>query len=258
MKSLFKVTLLATTMAVALHAPITFAAEAAKPATTADSKAAFKNDDQKSAYALGASLGRYMENSLKEQEKLGIKLDNAVILKGVTDGLGKEAKMTDEEIQKVLQDYDAKINELTKAKAEKDAVENLKKGEEFLAANAKKEGVKSTESGLQYVVEKMGTGAKPKSTDIVKVHYTGTLTDGTKFDSSVDRGEPATFPLNQVIPGWTEGVQLMPVGSKFKFFLPSKLAYGEHGAGSIPANAVLVFDVELLAIEKPTADDAKK
>ena len=143
-------------------------------------------------------------------------------------------------------------------KAEKDAAENQKKGDAFLVDNAKKEGVKTTASGLQYQVEKLGNGPKPKDTDVVKVHYTGTLTDGTKFDSSVDRGEPATFPLNQVIPGWTEGVQLMPVGSKFKFFLPSKLAYGEHGAGSIPANAVLVFDVELLAIEKPTADDAKK
>ena len=119
----------------------------------------------------------------------------------------------------------------------------------------------TTASGLVYQSLKEGTGASPAATDTVKVHYKGTFPDGGKeFDSSYKRGEPATFPLNQVIPGWTEGVQLMPVGSKFKFFLPSKLAYGEHGAGSIPANAVLVFDVELLAIEKPTAegDDAKK
>ncbi|HHQ5454734.1 TPA: FKBP-type peptidyl-prolyl cis-trans isomerase [Aeromonas veronii] len=267
MNKFLKVSLLAAAVAVGLTAcqkdekpaaanTAEVKAEASKPAEA--TKAEAKSFEEQSGYAIGLSMGRYIANTLERQQELGIKLDNAVILKGVTDGLGKEAKMTDEEIQKVLQDYDAKINELTKAKAEKDAVENLKKGEEFLAANAKKEGVKSTESGLQYVVEKMGTGAKPNSTDIVKVHYTGTLTDGTKFDSSVDRGEPATFPLNQVIPGWTEGVQLMPVGSKFKFFLPSKLAYGEHGAGSIPANAVLVFDVELLAIEKPTADDAKK
>ena len=269
MNNFLKVSLLAAAVAVGLTAcqkdekpaatnTAEVKAEASKPAEAP--KAEAKSFEEQSGYAIGLSMGRYIANTLERQQELGIKLDNAVILKGVTDGLGKEAKMTDEEIQKVLQEYDAKINELTKAKADKDAVENLKKGEEFLAANAKKEGVKSTESGLQYQVEKMGDGAKPKATDIVKVHYTGTLTDGTKFDSSVDRGEPATFPLNQVIPGWTEGVQLMPVGSKFKFFLPSKLAYGEHGAGSIPANAVLVFDVELLAIEKPAADgdNAKK
>lgn len=117
-----------------------------------------------------------------------------------------------------------------------------------------------TASGLVYESLKDGSGAQATPQATVQVHYRGTLVDGREFDSSYKRGEPATFPLNQVIPGWTEGVQLMPVGSKFKFFLPSKLAYGEHGAGSIPANAVLVFDVELLAIEKPAADgdNAKK
>ncbi|MGL5293411.1 MAG: FKBP-type peptidyl-prolyl cis-trans isomerase, partial [Aeromonas sp.] len=205
-------------------------AEVSQPAAAATAET--KSFEEQSGYAIGLSMGRYIANTLERQQDLGIKLDNAVILKGVTDGLGKDAKMSDEEIQKVLQNYDVKINELTKVKTEQEASENLKKGEEFLAANAKKEGVKTTADGLQYVVEKMGNGPKPKATDIVKVHYTGTLIDGTKFDSSVDRGEPATFPLNQVIPGWTEGVQLMPVGSKFKFFLPSKLAYGEHGAGS--------------------------
>ncbi len=269
MNNFLKVSLLAAAVAVGLTAcqkdekpaatnTAEVKAEASKPAEA--TKAEAKSFEEQSGYAIGLSMGRYIANTLERQQELGIKLDNTVILQGVTDGLGKKASMTDEEIQKVLQEYDAKINELTKAKADKDAVDNLKKGETFLADNAKKEGVKSTESGLQYQVEKMGDGAKPKATDIVKVHYTGTLIDGTKFDSSVDRGEPATFPLNQVIPGWTEGVQLMPVGSKFKFFLPSKLAYGEHGAGTIPANAVLVFDVELLAIEKTAAngDDAKK
>ncbi|PJG60549.1 FKBP-type peptidyl-prolyl cis-trans isomerase [Aeromonas cavernicola] len=261
MNKFLKMSLLAAAVAVGLTAcqkdetPASTTAEvkaqAAKPADAP--KADAKSFEEQSGYAIGLSMGRYIANTLERQQELGIKLDNAVILKGVTDGLGKNASMTDEDIQKVLQSYDAKVNELTKAKAEKDAVENLKKGADFLAENAKKDGVKSTESGLQYLVEKMGSGAKPKATDVVKVHYTGTLTDGTKFDSSVDRGEPATFPLNQVIPGWTEGVQLMPVGSKFKFFVPAKLGYGEHGAGAIPANAVLVFDVELLSIEQPAA-----
>ncbi|MCS3454815.1 FKBP-type peptidyl-prolyl cis-trans isomerase FkpA [Aeromonas sp. BIGb0405] len=267
MNNFLKVSLLAAAVAVGLtacqkdEAPAAknaeVKAEASKPAEAP--KADAKSFEEQSGYAIGLSMGRYIANTLERQQELGIKLDNAVILKGVTDGLEKKADMKDEEIQKVLQAYDAKINELTKSKADKDAQDNLKKGEEFLAGNLKKEGIKSTESGLQYQVEKMGDGAKPKATDVVKVHYTGTLIDGTKFDSSVDRGEPATFPLNQVIPGWTEGVQLMPVGSKFKFFLPSKLGYGEHGAGSIPANAVLEFDVELLAIEKPAAEgDAAK
>ncbi|MDO2948130.1 FKBP-type peptidyl-prolyl cis-trans isomerase [Aeromonas simiae] len=265
MNKFLKVSLLAAAVSVGLTAcqkdekPAAAAetkTEAAKPAE--GTKGAAKSFEEQSGYAIGLSMGRYIANTLERQQELGIQLSNDVILKGVTDGLTKKADMSDEDIQKSLQAYDAKINELSKAKAEKDSAENLKKGEAFLADNAKKEGVKSTESGLQYQVEKMGEGAKPKATDIVKVHYTGTLLDGTKFDSSVDRGEPATFPLNQVIPGWTEGVQLMPVGSKFKFFLPSKLAYGEHGAGSIPANSVLVFDVELLSIEKPAAEEAKE
>lgn len=123
-------------------------------------------------------------------------------------------------------------------------------GEEFLEANKTKEGVKVTESGLQYEVIKMGKGKKPAATDRVKVHYHGTLTDGTVFDSSVERGEPTSFGLNQVIAGWTEGLQLMPVGSKFRFYIPSELGYGERQAGSIPPYSVLIFEVELLSIEK--------
>ena len=168
MNNFLKVSLLAAAVAVGLTAcqkdekpaatnTAEVKAEASKPAEAP--KAEAKSFEEQSGYAIGLSMGRYIANTLERQQELGIKLDNTVILKGVTDGLGKEAKMTDEEIQKVLQEYDAKINELTKAKADKDAVENLKKGEEFLAANAKKEGVKSTESGLQYQVEKMGDGA---------------------------------------------------------------------------------------------------
>jgi FKBP-type peptidyl-prolyl cis-trans isomerase len=140
----------------------------------------------------------------------------------------------------------AKAEEKQIAAAEK----NLKAGEAFLAANAKKEGVKTTASGLQYKVIKAGTGASPKPTDIVKVHYTGTLVDGTVFDSSVQRGEPATFPVNGVIPGWTEALQLMKVGDKWQLVIPSKLAYGEQGPRAIGPNSTLIFDVELLGIEK--------
>ena len=121
----------------------------------------------------------------------------------------------------------------------------------FLEENAKKEGVVTTASGLQYIVMTKGDGAMPKETDNVTVHYHGTLLDGTVFDSSVERGQPATFPLNGVIKGWTEGVQLMNVGSKFRFFIPSDLAYGERGAGgAIGPNATLIFEVELISIGK--------
>jgi FKBP-type peptidyl-prolyl cis-trans isomerase len=122
--------------------------------------------------------------------------------------------------------------------------------EKFLAENALKEGVKTTESGLQYEVIKMGKGKKPAATDRVKVHYHGTLIDGTVFDSSVERGEPTSFGLNQVIAGWTEGLQLMPVGSKFKFYIPQELGYGSRSTGSIPPYSTLIFEVELLGIEK--------
>ncbi len=127
---------------------------------------------------------------------------------------------------------------------------NIEYADPFLAENASKEGVKTTSSGLQFIVEKEGTGARPSATDRVKVHYEGTLTDGTVFDSSYKRGEPISFGLNQVIRGWTEGVQLMTIGSKYKFFIPGDLGYGEQGMprAGIPGNATLIFVVELIAI----------
>jgi FKBP-type peptidyl-prolyl cis-trans isomerase len=127
---------------------------------------------------------------------------------------------------------------------------NIDEGEKFLADNKKRDGIQETASGLQYEVITMGTGPKPGAEEIVKVHYTGTLADGTKFDSSVDRGEPAVFGVNQVIKGWQEGIQLMPVGSKFKFYIPYELGYGEQGTGPIPPYSTLVFEVELLEIVK--------
>ncbi|MDA8100356.1 MAG: FKBP-type peptidyl-prolyl cis-trans isomerase [Nitrospiraceae bacterium] len=135
--------------------------------------------------------------------------------------------------------------------AESAAEKNLKEGEAFLAANAKKEGVKTLPSGLQYEVIKEGTGKKPAATDTVTVHYKGTLINGMEFDSSYKRNQPSTFPLNRVIPGWTEGVQLMKEGSKYRLFIPSHLAYGSRGAGGlIGPNATLIFEVELLSIQK--------
>ena len=157
---------------------------------------------------------------------------------------GKDAKMSAEEAQKIIQEY---LQELAAKKtAEMKAV-----GDKFLAENLKNENVKSTPSGLQYVVEKEGDGAQPTAEDEVTVHYTGKLLDGSVFDSSVSRGEPATFPLNRVIPGWTEGVQLMKEGAKYTFFIPSDLAYGPQGVqGVIPPHSTLIFVVELIKVNK--------
>lgn len=269
MKQILKVSLLAAAMAVVItgcqqdeQKPAAAGkAEEAKAEVKADAAApaasgALKTFEETSAYAIGQSMGRYISNTLERQQELGVKLDNTMIMKGVQDGLVKKSLLSEEQLEKALKNYDQKINEASAKKAADDAKANLEKGKKFLEENAKKKGVTVTKSGLQYEVITEGKGPKPKASDMVKVHYTGTLINGTKFDSSVDRKEPAEFPLDHVIPGWTEGVQLMNVGSKYKFYLPSELAYGEQGAGSIPANSVLVFEVELLSIGKDKPADA--
>lgn len=157
-----------------------------------------------------------------------------------TDG---EKKMTYDEAKQVVTEY---FTELEKKATEN----NAKAGKEFLEANAKQDGVHVTESGLQYQIVKEGTGKKPGPNDVVTVHYTGRLIDGTVFDSSVERGEPATFAVGQVIPGWVEGLQLMSEGAAWRLFIPSELAYGPHGTGPIGPNSTLIFDVQLLKVGK--------
>ena len=258
MKSLFKVTLLATTMAVALNAPLTFAADTAtKAAPAAESKSAFKNDDQKSAYALGASLGRYMENSLKEQEKLGIKLDKAQLIAGVQDAFADKSKLSDQEIEQTLQAFETRVKTAAQQKMEKDAAENETKGKAFRDSFAKEKGVKTSKTGLLYKVEKEGTGDAPKDSDTVVVNYKGTLIDGKEFDNSYTRGEPLSFRLDGVIPGWTEGLKNIKKGGKIKMVIPPDLAYGKTGVPGIPANSTLVFDVELLDSKPAPKADAK-
>lgn len=157
---------------------------------------------------------------------------------------GRETQMTPEEAQKVIQEYLQELNKKNEAIARE-------AGDKFLEANRKNPGVHVTDSGLQYVVDKEGSGLQPSATDEVTVHYTGKLLDGTVFDSSINRGEPATFPLNRVIPGWTEGVQLMKEGAKYTFFIPSDLAYGPQGIPNvIPPHSTLIFDVELIKVIK--------
>ncbi|NIY49459.1 FKBP-type peptidyl-prolyl cis-trans isomerase [Cedecea colo] len=259
MKSLFKVTLLAATMAVALSAPA-FAAPAAAAKDTAAapaSNAAFKNDDQKSAYALGASLGRYMENSLKEQEKLGITLDKAQLIAGVQDAFADKSKLSDQEIEQTLQAFEARVKASAQAKMEKDAKENADKGKTFRDAFAKEKGVKTSSTGLLYKIDKEGTGDAPKDSDTVVVNYKGTLIDGKEFDNSYTRGEPLSFRLDGVIPGWTEGLKNIKKGGKIKMVIPPELAYGKTGVPGIPANSTLVFEVELLDIKPAPKADAK-
>ncbi|MBQ5379717.1 MAG: FKBP-type peptidyl-prolyl cis-trans isomerase [Paludibacteraceae bacterium] len=192
----------------------------------------------KISYALGLSMGQNLMSSGVES------LNYQDLAAGIEDVLTKQQpKISYQEAQQVLnqffQELEAKVAGAAKAE-----------GEKFLAENAKREGVKVTASGLQYEILEPSLGQKPKATDTVRVHYEGTLIDGTVFDSSYRRGESITFPLNGVIAGWTEGLQLMSIGSKYKFFIPYNLAYGERGAGqSIPPYAALIFTVELLGIE---------
>ncbi|MGB0167079.1 MAG: FKBP-type peptidyl-prolyl cis-trans isomerase [Luteibaculum sp.] len=196
-------------------------------------------DAEKFSYSLGMDIGQNVKDS--EFDSLQVEL----LLNGIRDVINEgEPKFTLEESQQFVRDY------LTKLQDQKSQA-NLDKGEQYLAENAKREGVVTLESGLQYEIMKEGNGPKPSATDQVKTHYHGTLIDGTVFDSSVDRGEPATFPVNRVIPGWTEALQLMPVGSKWKLYIPSELAYGERGTrGAIGPNETLIFEVELLEIVK--------
>ena len=210
-----------------------------------------KTAREKLSYSIGLQLG----TSLKEIKE---DIDFSTAVQGIEDSFNdKKLLLTQEEIMeeltafsKKMQKKQMKIMEEQKKKMEALGKENKKQGEAFLAENKKKKDVITTKSGLQYIVLSKGEGQKPKATDQVKVHYKGTLIDGTEFDSSYKRGEPVTFPVNRVIPGWTEALQLMNVGSKYKLFIPSDIAYGERGPMPIGPNATLIFEVELLSIEK--------
>ena len=200
---------------------------------------------QKSSYSIGVDMSRNLTRQ-------GIELDVDAFVAGLKAGLaGKGLALTDEQMQTELNTLQQKARENYMKKREQASGGNKEQGKKFLDENKGKEGVVTLPSGLQYKVLKAGTGEKPAATDKVKVHYTGKLLNGETFDSSVDRGEPITFPLNQVIKGWTEGVQLMNVGSKYTFWIPSDLAYGDQGAGGkIEPGSTLTFDVELIEIVK--------
>jgi FKBP-type peptidyl-prolyl cis-trans isomerase len=203
-----------------------------------------KTLDEQAAYAIGLDIGKSILAD-------GAELNPDLVAKGLTDAMKKSKPLlTDAEIKEVMTAFSKAMQAKADAKAKTAGEKNMKDGAAFLAANKAKKGVKTTETGLQYEVLKGGDGASPKKTDVVRVHYHGTLMDGKVFDSSVERKEPAEFPVNRVIAGWTEALQLMKVGDKWKLTIPANLAYGERGTpgGPIPPNAVLVFEVELLEI----------
>jgi len=207
--------------------------------------------EDRASYIIGLNLGQ----SLKSQE-VPVKVD--LIVQGLRDGIGGAAALlTPEEIQAAMQEFQQQLMTQQQAKRTAASDKNMKEAQAFLDQNKAKPGVKTTASGLQYEVVTEGSGESPKPTDKVTVHYRGTLPDGTEFDSSYSRNEPATFPVNGVIPGWVEALQLMKPGAKYKLVIPPALAYAERGAGQdIGPNQVLLFDVELISIDKTPAPAA--
>ena len=212
----------------------------------AQDKPQLKDQKDKASYSIGYDIG----DTFKKQK---IELNVDALIAGLKESLaGKEAALSKEERDKTLQAFQKEMMEKQIAASKEAAEKNKAEGEKFLEENKKKDGVKTTTSGLQYKVLKEGAGASPKETDTVVTNYRGTLIDGTEFDSSYKRNEPASFPVNRVIKGWTEALQLMKPGAKYQLFIPSSLAYGERGAGQlIGPNATLIFEVELLSIKPP-------
>jgi len=235
-------------------AATTAKAPAKKTGTAAKSAAAvpLKTRKEKFSYALGMDIGNKVGPSLKQQS---VEVDPNLVSQGLQDAMsGTKTRLTPEEAQAVLREVQTEVNKQRQEKMQQAAAE----GEAFLTANKSKEGVVTLPSGLQYKILTAGTGPKPASSDSVVCNYRGTLINGTEFDSSYKRGQPATFGVGQVIKGWTEALQLMPVGSKWQLFVPSSLAYGERGAGAeIGPNATLIFEVELLSIQDKSSKDDK-
>ena len=201
-----------------------------------------QNDTEKMSYAMGLNVAEYIVHT-------PVELSPELVLQGLRDALAGTPAISSDEYASSMRMLHTKIQEAAKEQEKNQAEKNIRAEKEFLAANKQKAGVSETPTGLQYEVIQNAAGRKPSRSSKVRVHYTGTLLNGQVFDSSVQRGEPAEFGLSQVIPGWTEGLQLMSEGAKYRFFIPARLAYGERGApGAIPPNAALIFEVELLKI----------
>jgi FKBP-type peptidyl-prolyl cis-trans isomerase FklB len=216
----------------------------ASPANAGENPA-LKSQKEKISYIIGMDIGRNFKKQV-------IDIDPDILARGIKDGLsGAKALLSDQEVRETLSAFQKEMMAKQAGLAKKLGEKNKREGEAFLAENQKKEEVKTLPSGLQYKVIKAGTGEKPKMTDTVTAHYRGTLIDGTEFDSSYSRGKPEKFPVNGVIAGWTEALQLMEAGAKWQLFVPPNLAYGERGAGrDIGPNATLIFEIELISIQE--------
>jgi FKBP-type peptidyl-prolyl cis-trans isomerase FklB len=210
----------------------------------------FKNRMDTISYILGADIAKsFLKNEMN--------VNQDIMFKGFNDGMAKKDNFfTEAQVTEIMKTYQEEMMKVIQAKADAAAKIATETAKVFFAENKTKEGVIELPSGVQYKIMKEGTGAFPKETDKVTVHYKGTLLDGTVFDSSIDRGEPVTFPLNQVIKGWTEGMQKCKLGGKIQLFIPSELAYGDKTAGPIPGGSALIFEVELLKIEAPAPEVA--
>ncbi len=236
-------------------APVKKTATATKSAAAAPALTTRKD---KFSYALGMNIGNGYKQGL---EKQSVEFDANLIAQGVKDALsGAKTRLTDEEAKAVLTEVQTEVNKERQEKMKEASDKNKAEGEAFLAANKSKEGVVTLPSGLQYKILTAGIGPKPTASDQVNCNYRGTLIDGTEFDSSYKRGKPATFGVGQVIKGWTEALQLMPIGSKWQLFIPSSLAYGERGGpgGAIGPDEALIFEVELISIVDKAKDDKSK
>jgi FKBP-type peptidyl-prolyl cis-trans isomerase FklB len=217
-------------------------------ATTAAKPLVPTTDKDKLSYAVGVNVGKSLHRD-------DINVEPKFVLQGIQDALATNGKLqlTDDQIKTIMTELQSQVREKLEAKRQAMVESNKKDSADFLAANATKEGVVTLPSGLQYKILTTGTGPKPSASDSVVCNYRGTLLDGTEFDSSYKRGQPATFPVSGVIKGWTEALQLMPTGSKWQLFIPSDLAYGDRGQGPIGPNSTLVFEVELLSIQPKAA-----
>lgn len=212
--------------------------------------APLETQQDKESYSMGASVGKYLSDQISKQTELGASVNMDLVKQGFDDALHGKSALEGVDVMKYLNSRADKLNKLhTEAKA-KIAAENAVKAEKFLADNAKKKGVVTTASGLQYEVLKQGTGEMPKTEDVVTVDYVGTLMDGTVFESTYETKEPARFVLMTVIPGLDEGIRLMKAGSRYRFTIPANLAYGKDGAGQIPPEMPLVFELQLVKVEK--------
>lgn len=234
-------------LAISIIAASTALVVGCKEEKKVDDAAKITTLEQKVSYVIAFNMAK----NLKQNK---VELDQDALVLALNDAkAGKDSRISEEDGQKVMTEMQEKVMKQMEEERKKVSEENITKGKKFLEENKAKAGVTTTESGLQYKVITEGKGPKPKATDTVTVHYTGKLIDGTEFDSSAKHGQPATFPLDGVIPGWTEVLQLMPQGSKWEVYIPSELAYGEGGQGPIPASSTLIFEIELLEVKAPEA-----